>query len=87
MTASYRVLVSARARRQLARMERGDQQRIRAALDLMASDPRPPRCLALSGVESVYRVRVGDYRVLYSIDDEIRITSVIRIGHRHEVCR
>ncbi|HEV8024711.1 MAG TPA: type II toxin-antitoxin system RelE/ParE family toxin [Candidatus Nanopelagicales bacterium] len=58
-----------------------------AALDLLASDPRPPRCVALTGVESVYRVRVGDYRVLYSIDDEIRIISVIRIGHRREVYR
>ncbi|HEY7822356.1 MAG TPA: type II toxin-antitoxin system RelE/ParE family toxin [Acidimicrobiia bacterium] len=87
MTATDRVLVSARARKQLSRMDRADQQRIRAALDLLASDPRPPRCVALTGVESVYRVRVGDYRVLYSIDDEIRIISVIRIGHRREVYR
>ncbi len=87
MSAAYRVLVSRRVRKQLSRIDRSNQLRIRAALDLLATEPRPPKCVALSGVESTYRVRVGDYRILYSIHDEIRVIAVIRVGHRREAYR
>ncbi len=87
MTAAYRVLVSTRVRKQIARIDRSDQLRIRAALDLLATEPRPPKCVPLGGVESTYRVRVGDYRILYSVHDDIRVIAVIRVGHRREVYR
>ena len=85
MSAAYRVLVSRRVRKQISRIERPHQLRIRAALDLLATNPRPPRCVALSGFESTYRVRVGDYRILYAVHEEIRVIAVIRVGHRREV--
>jgi len=87
MSAAYRVLVSRRVRKQILRIDRSDQLRIRAALDLLATRPRPPKCVALVGFESTYRVRVGDYRILYSVHDEIRVIAVIRVGHRREVYR
>lgn len=87
MSAAYRVLVSKAVAKQLARINRPDQLRIRAALDLLASDPRPPKSVPLTGVDSIYRVRVGDYRIVYSVRDEIRIVAIIRIGHRRDVHR
>ena len=85
MTRTYRVLISRRVLKQLRRLERADQLRIQACLDLLAAEPRPPRCVALTGAEATYRVRVGDFRVLYQVKDQIRVIAVIRIGHRREV--
>ena len=87
MNAAYGALVSRRVRKQISRIERSNQLRIRAALDLLATEPRPPKCVALSDFESTYRVRVGDYRILYSVHDEIRVIAVIRVGHRREAHR
>jgi mRNA interferase RelE/StbE len=52
----------------------------------LADDPRPPGSERLSG-EDRYRIRRGDYRVVYAIDDEQRIVEVVRIGHRRDVYR
>lgn len=87
MSAAYRVLVSKRVRQQISRIDRSHQLRIRAALDLLTTEPRPPKCVVLSGFESTYRVRVGDYRILYSVHEEIRVIAVIRVGHRRDVYR
>jgi Cytotoxic translational repressor of toxin-antitoxin stability system len=87
MTPQYRVLMSRRARKQLARLDRSEQQRVRAAIDLLAVDPRPPRAIPLRGEDGVHRVRVGTYRILYSVADEIRVVSIIRIGHRRDTYR
>jgi len=87
MTPRYRVLMSRRASKQLSRLDRSEQQRIRAAIDLLAINPRPPRAIPLRGQDGVHRVRVGDYRILYSVADQIRVVSIIRIGHRRDICR
>lgn len=68
-------------------MPRKEQHRIRGAIDLLAEELRPPGCIALAGEESVYRVRVGDYRILYEIVDARLVVQVIRIGHRRDVYR
>ena len=62
----YEVRLARRAVRSLANLQRRDQQRIRAAIDLLAENPRPPSCVALQGEAGVYRVRVGDYRSLFA---------------------
>jgi mRNA interferase RelE/StbE len=49
--------------------------------------PRPPGCEKLAGADAWYRVRQGDYRVIYSVDDVDRIVQVVKIGHRREVYR
>jgi len=66
---------------------RHEQRRVRAAIDLLADEPRPPNCVALAGEESVYRVSVGDYRILYEVIGERLVIHVIRVGHRRDVCR
>ena len=84
---TYEVRLARRARRSLESLERRDQQRIRGALDLLADNPRPPNCVALRGEDSVYRVRVGDYRIVYEVIDDVLLVHVVRIGHRREVYR
>ncbi|WP_197149307.1 type II toxin-antitoxin system RelE/ParE family toxin [Synechococcus sp. CBW1108] len=83
----YGVLLSRRAVRSLADLQRRDQQRMRAAIDLLAENPRPPNCVALQGETGVYRVRVGDYRIVYEVFDRVLVVQVVRIGHRREVYR
>lgn len=83
----YEVRLARRAVRSLADVQRRDQQRIRAAIDLLAENPRPPNCVALQGEAGVYRVRVGDYRIVYEVLDWVLMVQVVRIGHRREVYR
>lgn len=87
MTQTYGIRLGRRAARALAAVERRDQQRIRAALDLLADNPRPPNCVAMKGEDSVYRVRVGDYRIVNEVIDGELLVLVIRIGHRSDVYR
>lgn len=87
MTARYEIRLSRRATKALAALERRDQQRIRAAIELLAENPRPPACIALVGEDGVYRVRVGDYRIVYEVVDDALLIHVVRIGHRREVYR
>lgn len=83
----YEVQIARRAVRALAGLPRKEQQRIRAAIDLLADDPRPPTCSKLTGEVNAYRVRVGDYRIVYEILDARLVVHVVRIGHRRDVYR
>lgn len=83
----YRVEVARRAIKSIAGLPRKEQRRIQAAIDLLAEEPRPPSCVALSGEESVYLVRIGDYRILYEVIDTRLVIQVIRVGHRRDVYR
>ena len=87
MTSRYEVQIARRALKILNSLERREQQRIRAAIDLLAEQPRPPACVALAGEDDVYRVRVGDYRIVYEIVDRQLLILVVRVGHRREVNR
>ena len=83
----YRVEIARRAVKALASLPRKDQQRVRATIDLLAETPRPPGCVALAGEDRTYRVRVGDYRIVYEVFDDRLVVQVIRIGHRRDVYR
>jgi mRNA interferase RelE/StbE len=87
VTGTYRVQVARRAVKAVAALSRPEQQRVRAAIELLAQTPRPPGCVALAGERSVYRVRVGDYRIVYEVHDDILLIQVVRGGHRREVYR
>ena len=64
----------------------GSVAAIAAAIDKLAMQPRPPGCKKLKGsADSLWRVRVGDYRVIYKVDDPILIVEVRKIGHRREI--
>ena len=62
------------------------RERIGKAIDALAADPRPPGAVELAGHDD-FRIRVGDYRVVYAVDDTERLVLVARIAHRREVYR
>ena len=84
--ANYSVVVAASARKELSPIPRPDSSRIASRLQSLASDPRPPRCQKLSGYGR-YRLRQGDYRIIYSVDDSAQTVDIVKIGHRKEVYR
>ena len=87
MTGRYRVEIARRVVKTLIALPRREQQRIRAAIDLLADTPRPPGCRALAGESDAYRVRVGAYRIVYEVLDDRLIVHVVRVGHRRDVHR
>jgi mRNA interferase RelE/StbE len=58
-----------------------------ASIRMLATNPRPPSCRKLAGSKNDWRIRVGDYRVIYEIGDDIRIVRINRVRHRREVYR
>ena len=82
----FRVELSDVARRDLAKLEVRTQERIRLAFQVLAKNPRPPRAKKLQGQKG-YRIRVGDYRIIYEIFDNRILVLVLRIGHRREIYR
>lgn len=85
--AEYRIEVKRPANRELEDLEPRLARRILASIETLSSQPRPRQSRKLVGSENSYRLRVGEYRVLYQIDDGNRLISVVAIGHRREVYR
>ena len=83
----YRILLERAAEKDLARLSSEIHDRVIAAIQALAANPRPPGCRKLAGSKQDWRIRVGDYRVVYEIADEIRIVRVNRVRHRREVYR
>jgi len=83
---SYQVVVPKSAQKQLDRLPDEIVGRIMDALAGLRDQPRPPGCKKLRG-ENAWRIRVGDYRVIYEIHDKILQVVVVTIGHRREVYR
>ncbi len=84
--AAYRLSIKRSAERELKRIPKAVLPRIVRRIKRLASNPRPRDSVKLSRRE-LYRVRQGDYRVVYSIDDRDRTVVVVKIGHRREVYR
>ncbi|THG33980.1 type II toxin-antitoxin system RelE/ParE family toxin [Glaciibacter flavus] len=81
---TYQVELRPAAVRALKRIDHQDRDRIRGAIALLGENPRPPGAKALQGCSGL-RVRIGDYRIIYTIDDDILIIAVITLGHRRDV--
>lgn len=81
---TYRIELRPAAVRALKRIDHQDRDRIRGAIALLGEDPRPPGAKALQGRPG-FRVRIGDYRVIYTVDDDILIVVMITLGHRRDV--
>ena len=84
--ASYSVFIVPVAEKQIAHLQKREIGRVVAAIRALADDPRPHGCEKLSSLEK-YRIRVGDFRVVYTIDDAIVRVVVVRVGHRRDVYR
>ena len=83
--ASYRIEVKPSARKELARLPAQLIARVVPRLENLSSNPRPPGCKKLKGGDNEWRIRVGDYRVVYTINDAKLLVEVTRIRHRSEV--
>lgn len=83
MTASYSLFLKPSVERDIRGFPRKDAQRIDARLLELKEDPRPLGCKKLSGKDQ-YRIRQGDYRILYTVDDELHIVRVFQIVHRRD---
>jgi len=84
--ASYSLLIKPSAVKELEALPTKDRRKIVTRIEGLASEPRPHGCEKLSGLEQ-YRVRQGDYRVVYGVDDDAGVVLVVKIGHRRDVYR
>ena len=84
---SYRIEIKPRAKKALARIPNPYRKRIAIAIDGLAQTPRPAGCAKLTGSEDGWRIRVGDYRVVYQIADKVLVVYVVRVSHRKDVYR
>ena len=82
----YKIEIKESAVKELDSIPRKDLKKIVQKIRFLSDNPRPNGCVKLSGRER-YRIRQGDYRILYSIENEILVVYVIKIGHRKEVYR
>ena len=84
--ASYRLLIKPSAARELEELPTKDRGRVAARIRGLSAHPRPPGCEKLSGQE-LFRVRQGNYRIVYEVRDEGLTVIVFKIGHRRDVYR
>jgi mRNA interferase RelE/StbE len=84
---AYAIIISPAAKRQLKKITNPHRARIFKRIDLLRNEPRPHGVAKPSGIENYYRVRVGDYRIIYTIEDKELVVLVVTIGERREVYR
>ena len=81
---SYQVILEAAAKRQLKKLPQSVQETLLTQITQLGTTPRPAGCKKLKGRKNEYRIRSGNYRVIYSIEDKALIIRVIRAGHRRD---
>ena len=84
---NYRLRLSRDARKYFPRLDTSDMRKISAVIDALAVDPRPHGSVKPAGYETIYRVRKGEYRIVYEIVDDEVLVFIIRIGRRKDIYR
>ncbi len=84
---AYTVEFAASARREFKALERAIQRRVATRIDALANQPFPPGAKKLQGERDLYRLRVGDYRIIYRVDGKRVTVLILKIGHRRDVYR
>lgn len=82
----YHIIVTPRAHKSFRRMSRDILVRVSHAIDALETDPRPPGSRKLQGF-NLWRIKIGDYRVIYRIEDERLVVTVVNAGHRSSIYR
>lgn len=82
---TYQVSLAPAAARQLRKFDPPARRRVQATIELLATDPRPPSATRLVGGAGEWRVRTGDYRIIYEIIDNHLLVLVLHVGHRREI--
>jgi len=85
--ASYEIEITRTAEKRLKQLPRQDQERVVRAIIALAGEPFPRGSRKLSGYDDVFRIRVGQYRVIYSVSGQKLIIIILKIGHRRDVYR
>ena len=83
----HRVELTPSAQRELTKLDSSLLPRIQRALLKLPEEPRPIGCLKLAGEDKQYRIRVGDYRIIYEVDDKSQLVTVAAIRHRKDAYR
>jgi mRNA interferase RelE/StbE len=81
---SYQVEITREALRAMSKLDKPIRRRVQSAIDELQADPRPHGAIALQGLSGAYRIRIGDYRVIYTINDDKLVVVVVDLGHRRE---
>jgi mRNA interferase RelE/StbE len=84
---TYQIEFVKQAAKQFRALPTQEQERLQPKIEDLAIEPRPNGVVKLTGEEDLYRIRVGDYRIIYSIQDDQLLILVVKIGHRREVYR
>ncbi len=84
MKIDYKIEIKKSAQKELKNLPNKELKRVIEKISSLATNPRPTECKKLSGDEK-YRVRIGNYRILYSIEDNILTIFIIKVGHRKNV--
>ncbi|MDA8067214.1 MAG: type II toxin-antitoxin system RelE/ParE family toxin [Actinomycetota bacterium] len=82
---TYNVTFAPAAVRQLGKLDATARRRVQASVELLAAQPRPPGAKKLVGGSGEWRVRTGDYRVVYEIHDDVLLVLVLAVGHRRDI--
>lgn len=84
----YRIEIKRSARKELDRLSKADRRRVGRKIDALGGDPCPRGAKKLKGRgDNAYRIRAGDYRILYTIENDVLVVFVIAIGHRKDIYR
>lgn len=84
---AYEIVLSPAASRQIRKLDPGVRARLVSRIETLAADPRPHGWIALRGAQNLLRIRVGDWRIVYRVEEERLIVLIVRVGHRREVYR
>ena len=84
---AYRIEFKPAAVRELAALDQRDRVRVAKRIDSLAANPRRRGAEKLKGADDIWRVRAGDYRIVYAIQDAVLLVLVVRVGHRRDVYR
>ncbi len=80
----YEVFISRKARRSIRKLAAKERPRMFEAIKLLGENPRPTGCKKIRGAERTWRIRVGDYRILYDIEDQVRVVTIEQVVHRKD---
>lgn len=81
----YRIMYKKSVGKELRKLDGTQLRALVRQIEALATDPRPAGCIRLQDSDGLYRVRQGDYRIIYGIRDEVLVVLVVKVGHRKEV--
>jgi mRNA interferase RelE/StbE len=84
---NYQIKILNHAKRQVKSISKYVQEQIKITIKNLGDNPRPVGVIKLSGKQDLYRVRVGDYRIIYQIEDNVLLIIIVSVGHRREIYR